>query len=245
MIVSDLIYKPKGAAGEYAEMAVNIYKGCQHACRYCYCPKTMRIPREQFIKNANPKKDFTQKFRNECQKLPENTPEIHLSFIGDCYQPAEMDLMLTRSAIEILIENNLSFTVLTKGGLRAVRDFDLLESHSKCSFGSSLVFLDQKRADHYELGAAKISERIKAIEMAHRKGVQTWVSLEPVIDPNQALEVIREVDSIVDHWKIGNLNHFNAGINNAGWIRFREKAKNLLQNLGADFHLKRSLTKIY
>ena len=37
------------------------------------------------------------------------TPEILLSFLGDVYQPAEMDLMLTRQAIKILIENNLPF----------------------------------------------------------------------------------------------------------------------------------------
>ena len=29
------IYKPKGAAGEYAEYACNLYDGCTHGCTYC------------------------------------------------------------------------------------------------------------------------------------------------------------------------------------------------------------------
>ena len=31
-----LIYRPRGAAGEYARFAVNFYLGCPNGCRYCY-----------------------------------------------------------------------------------------------------------------------------------------------------------------------------------------------------------------
>ena len=29
------IYAPEGAAGEYCELAMNIYTGCNHGCTYC------------------------------------------------------------------------------------------------------------------------------------------------------------------------------------------------------------------
>ena len=32
------IYEPKGAAREYAELACNLYTGCNHGCLYCYAP---------------------------------------------------------------------------------------------------------------------------------------------------------------------------------------------------------------
>ena len=31
-----LIYQPKGAAGEYAKWAINLYNGCSNGCTYCY-----------------------------------------------------------------------------------------------------------------------------------------------------------------------------------------------------------------
>lgn len=31
-----VIYEPKGMALEYAELAANLYRGCSHACRFCY-----------------------------------------------------------------------------------------------------------------------------------------------------------------------------------------------------------------
>lgn len=31
-----LIYQPRGAAGEYAKWAINLYNGCLNQCTYCY-----------------------------------------------------------------------------------------------------------------------------------------------------------------------------------------------------------------
>jgi len=37
-------------------------------------------------------------------------------------------------------------------------------------------------------------------------GIKTWVSLEPVIDPEQAIELIRLLHPYVGHWKAGKIN---------------------------------------
>ena len=238
-----LIYEPQGKAAEYAQRALNIYKGCQHACRYCYGKRRLSaIQKAEYNTNPNPKEGFISKLRKQAAKLPPDTPEILLSFLGDVYQPAEMELRLTREAIEILIENDLPFTILTKGGLRAVRDFVLLEGYPKARFGTTLIFTEQKRADYWEPGAATIANRITAIQIAHNRGIKTWVSLEPVINPEQALDLIYQLHPFVDHWKIGKIN-YHTGID-VDWIAFREEATELLDRLGADYYLKQSLTEL-
>ena len=242
---SDVIYEPKGKAGEYSPLALNIYKGCTHGCRYCYCPEFCRMQRDVFHAGANPKKDIIKKIRRDAAKARGDDRAILLSFMGDPYQREEVNLKLTRQAIEILIENELSFTVLTKGGRRAARDFDLLSSHGrKAGFGSTIVFTSQEDADHWEPGAASLADRVEAIRDASLSGIPTWVSLEPVIDPRQALDVIRDLHSAVDHWKVGKVNHMPSIEHKVNWIRFREEVKELLNSLGADYYLKNSLTDL-
>jgi DNA repair photolyase len=240
----NIIYEPSSMAKEYADLAINIYKGCTQRCRYCYCPKILKVSPEVFHRGANPKKDVIFKLREDCRKLNGDTPEILLSFIGDVYQHAEMDLKLTRQAVKVLIENDMPFTILTKGGTRAVRDFDLLERYGKSRFGSTLVFMGQKYADYWEPGAATIKDRIKAIQEAHDRGIKTWVSLEPVIYPSQALQIIKELHPIVDHWKVGKINHYSEIAKWVDWIRFREEVKGSLQDVGADFYIKNSLKNL-
>ena len=72
-------------------------------------------------------------------------------------------------------------------------------------------------------------------------GIKTWVSLEPVIDPDQALELIEQIHPFVDHWKVGKLNYRNLEVD---WLKFREDVTKQLDSVGANYYLKKSLTDI-
>ena len=52
-----IIYKPRGAAKEYAALALNIYRGCTHGCRYCYGPGSSRMNAADYHAAAIPKID--------------------------------------------------------------------------------------------------------------------------------------------------------------------------------------------
>ena len=87
------------------------------------------------------------------------------------------------------MKNNLKFTLLTKGGNRALRDFDLLTEYPKCSIGQTIVFSKQESVDYWEPNASPVSERFNIAKQAKALGIKTWISLEPVIDLEQAFEV--------------------------------------------------------
>jgi DNA repair photolyase len=235
----NIIYEPQGKAREYADLACNLYNGCTHGCLYCYAK---RYKQTDYYRAADPKKDVIAKLKKDVAELERNgdTPEVLLSFQGDVYQPAEMELRLTRQALEILREHNLSFTVLTKGGTRAMRDFDILES-ARARFGTTLIFLKQADADHYEPNSALLSDRIKALVNAKKRGIPTWVSLEPVIDQTQALNIVKVLHSFVDFWKVGKINHDQKLEGRVDWKAFREQIVELFQKVGAKYYLKKSL----
>lgn len=240
----NIIYEPKGAALEYAPLALNLYNGCTHACKYCYCPRALKMKSsEDFFKSANPKINIIDRLKQDAEKLAEagDTREVFLSFIGDPYQPAEVELKLTRSAIEILKDYNLNFCILTKGGNLAERDFDLLINYPGARFGVTLTLHKPKDLVYWEPEADSPLERIRVLRIAHDIGIKTWASIEPVIDPDQAYDLIEETLYCVDLYKIGKINHVAGVGKEVDWIKFREDVSKMLTDWRTPFYIKDSL----
>jgi DNA repair photolyase len=77
-------------------------------------------------------------------------------------------------------------------------------------------------------GASTIEERLTVLKTANKADIFTWVSLEPVIDPDQALEVIRIAHPYVNFWKVGKLNHMKNYEQDVDWQKFLFDAETLL-----------------
>ena len=114
-----VIYEPKGRAKEYTPLAANLYRGCSHGCGYCFAPLVIRMKKEIFTKQPQPRREILKALEKDAMRFRGDEREILLSFTSDPYQHLEMELGITRQVIEILIANDLRFTILTKGGNRA------------------------------------------------------------------------------------------------------------------------------
>ena len=184
------IYAPAGQAGEYAPLACNPYRGCGHKCAYCYVPDVLRIKREDFDASANSRPDFIANLRKDAAKYNQlgSDGQVMLSFTTDVYNP--YNTTLTRKTIETLQVYGLAFCVLTKGGSRVLADFDLYRP-DRDAFASTLTSLDDKFSMKWERGAALPGDRIATLRKFHDAGVFTWVSLEPTIDCESSLQIVR------------------------------------------------------
>lgn len=149
----NIIYEPKGKAREYASLAVNLYSGCAHGCTYCFGPSTLKKNRQVFNSRVATKENALKRLKEDARKLRGDNRELLLSFVKDPYQPIEMELKITRQAIKILIENDLRFIILSIGGTRVERDFDLLEDYSNAfsvqginAYFNSIIGVVQRKA---------------------------------------------------------------------------------------------------
>lgn len=233
-----IIYEPSGRAREYADLAANLYSGCSHGCQYCYAPGAMRMNRDEFHLMAKPRKDVLKLLERDCKKLAGSGKQVLLCFSTDPYQPCEEQHQLTRQAIEILHQYGLFVNVLTKGGTRACRDFDLLGPGD--AFGTSLTFAAYADSEKWEPGAALSNDRLAAMALAHREGIPTWASMEPVIDPIGTLTLIELAAPYCDFFKVGKLNHHPLE-KTIDWRKFGEDAETLLRSLGKPYYIKKDL----
>lgn len=233
----NIIYEPKGPAAEYAHKALNHRIGCSHGCSYCFGPATLRMDKEKFHK-PHDRKGVLAALQKEAPKFTGTDERVLLCFIGDPYDIINNESNLTRDVLRILRTNDVPFQILTKGGMRAVPDFDLYSRAD--AFGTTLTFLEGLKSFEYEPHAATPGDRIRAIEIAHAQNIETFVSLEPVIDPQQSLKIIERTHKFVDHYRIGKLNHQPSKIN---WRRFAIAAIKLCRDLGKDYYIKNDLAK--
>ena len=116
--------------------------------------------------------------------------------------------------------------------LAAANDFDLYRPSDW--FGVTLTFDNAIDSKQNEPGAALPKDRIKALEEAHNRGIQTWVSMEPVLDPDQTLHLIELTHEFVDHFRVGKLNHFPDIEAKIDWPKFRKDVAALMQKCGKD-----------
>lgn len=236
-----VIYQPKGRAAEYCKWACNLYRGCGHGCSYCYAPLATRRTREHFFV-PEVRNDILKKLEQDAayQSESEMNDNILLCFTCDPYQPIEEELFITRGALEILSRYNLKATVLTKGGHRALRDIDLWKNGWE--FASTLTFVNNDDSKLWEKNAALPQDRIGTLKEFHDCGIYTWVSLEPVIDVEQTLELIDITHEFVDKYKVGVLNYRKEALK-MDWTDFGKRAIEKLEGYGKDYYIKHDLRK--
>jgi DNA repair photolyase len=163
---------------------------------------------------------------------------VLLCFLSDPYQPLAAETGATREALSILAANQIPFQVLTKGGTLACSDFDLYTPRD--ALAVTLTSVDSSWSV-LEPGAAPNSDRIEALFEAKRRGIETWVSLEPVVDPAASLEVIRATREVVDLYKIGKINHDPETAARIDWFRFAFEAVNLCEKYSVSYYIKKDL----
>lgn len=232
-----LIYEPRGRAREYADLACNIYSGCDHACVYCYAPSATFKKYQDFIHSA-PRANYRENLLKECKKWSGEKKQVLLSFTCDPYQKIDEVYKDTRYTIETLHEYGFPICVLTKGGKRALRDLDLFTTGD--AFASTMTFVDDKKSKQWEPGAALPKDRMDTIKTFFDHGIETWVSLEPTIEPEQSLEIVRQTHAFVNLYKVGKINYHPIS-SKIDWKKYTEDVINLIKSYEVDYLIKDDL----
>jgi DNA repair photolyase len=239
---SKVIYAPKGPAGEYAAPATNPYDGCGHGCDYpCYVTEAgfTRLTREQFNAGAVLRPNFIANLRADAAAYQAVgiTEQVTMTFTSDPYHPG--DTQPTRTAIETLIEHGLGVCVLTKGGRRPLRDLNLFR-HDRDAFAVTLISLDDDFCRKWEPKAPLPGARIAGLKRFHEAGIFTWVSAEPVLDPEATLAMVEATYPFVRLFKIGKVNYSRLA-QTIDWHDFTRLMLDLLNRVGAGAYFKRDL----
>jgi DNA repair photolyase len=206
---------------------INAYRGCSHACVYCFARPTHEYlglgVGEDFERKLVVKINAVERVRAELRSDRWAGEAIAMGTNTDPYQRCEGKYHLTRGIVSALSDAANPFSILTKSTL-IVRDLDLLAEAAKrtsvqCSF--SIGTLDDSVWRATEPGTPHPRQRIAALKKLVDAGVATSVLVAPVIPglsdaPDQLAEVVdgcleagaRSVAAIPLHLRPGVRQHF-------------------------------------
>ncbi len=167
--------------------SLNPYRGCQHACAYCFA----RVHHQYLSFGAGT--DFERKIvvkTNAPELLHEKLGSrswrgepILFSGVTDPYQPLEASFELTRRCLEVCRRFSNPVVLLTRAAL-IQRDADLL---AKLARGPgvhvyvSIPFADSRLARAIEPGASSPARRFETVRALADHGIPVGVALAPVI----------------------------------------------------------------
>jgi DNA repair photolyase len=167
--------------------SVNPYRGCVHACAYCYARPTHEYldlgAGTDFDTKIVVKRRAPELLRAAFERRSWTGQLVMFSGVTDCYQPFEKELELTRGCLEVCLEYKNPVSVITKSAL-VERDVDLLAALAKeagASVHVSLAFRDPVVQRAIEPWVPTPARRFRVIETLAKAGIPVGVMLAPVI----------------------------------------------------------------
>jgi DNA repair photolyase len=181
---------------------INAYRGCSHACVYCFARPThdylgLNIGSD-FDSKIVVKVNAVERLRADLKGSRWAGDHIAMGTNTDPYQRCEGKYHLTQGIVRVLGEAANPFSILTKSTL-ILRDIALLQAAAeRTSVGTSFSIgtLDEATWKATEPGTPHPRQRVEAVRKLNEAGIPCGVLVAPIIPgmsdhPDQIEEVVK------------------------------------------------------
>ncbi len=169
------------------DASINVYRGCEHGCVYCYARPTHEYlgfsSGLDFESKILVKKNAKSLLHQELSSSKWTPQVLGISGVTDAYQPIEKKLELTRSCLDVLAKFRNPVGIITKNAL-VTRDIDHLKTLAQ--FNSAVVYISVTTLKNdlsrvLEPRASAPKRRLETIRTLHEAGIPVGVLVAPII----------------------------------------------------------------
>ena len=202
--------------------SLNPYRGCRHACRYCYARPTHEFlgldAGREFEQRVFAKVNAPEILQQELRRPSWQGETIAIGTATDPYEPAESQYRLTRRIIQVLRECRNPAWITTKGVL-VRRDVDVLKELGQVAdvrVTFSVGSIDDRVWKLTEPGAPGPMARLEAMQFLVENGVPAGVMMAPLLpgisdSPESIDAVARAAAAHKSQFLAGNLLFLKPG----------------------------------
>ncbi|MGZ0712067.1 Rv2578c family radical SAM protein (plasmid) [Coraliomargarita sp. W4R53] len=176
-----------GSSAMPFDWTVNPYRGCSHACSYCFARGTHEYLEldagRDFDSQIIVKVNVAEVLRRELARGTWAREPVMLGTNTDPYQRAEGKYRLMPEIASALTESGTPFSLLTKGTLLR-RDLPLLQDAARSvrvSIALSIAVFDDQLQKAIEPGTPSAAARLETVRAATEAGFRVTVFLMPIL----------------------------------------------------------------
>lgn len=168
--------------------SVNPYRGCVHACVYCYARRyhdeyLELDPGPGFDRQVFVKVNAVEVLRRELARKSWQRERVAIGTAVDAYQPAEGKYRVTRGILQAFADFDTPCSLMTKNTM-VVRDMDVLRDLARgpgVKIGFSITTVDPALARRIEPDTPPPHKRLRVMERLAAAGVPVGVLMAPIL----------------------------------------------------------------
>lgn len=184
-----LLNKATGFLSDYTH-SLNPYTGCSFGCSYCYVRQmpVSKFRQEEWGSWVDIKLAAADLLRKELLRAKsKGKVTIFMSSSTDPYQPIEYKERVTRSLLEVMVEDPPDFLLVQTRSPLVRRDIDLLRLLQDRVRVSMTVETDMEEIrKKFSPEAPPIPARLKTLELLAEAGIPTQATIAPVLPSSEA-----------------------------------------------------------
>jgi len=163
---------------------LNIYRGCEHGCKYCYAMYSHDyLGSEQYFEDIYIKTNIAEHLEEQLRSPGWKHEIVNIGGVTDSYQPIEANCKLMPDILQLMIKYKTPCIISTKSDL-VLRDYDLIAKLANITYvniAATITCMDETIRQKIEPGGVPSTNRFSMLKEFAKTNASTGLHFMPII----------------------------------------------------------------
>ncbi len=191
---------------------LNIYRGCEHGCTYCYALYSHQyLDSDKYFDDIYVKINVVEQLEKQLSSPAWKREVVNIGGVTDSYQLAEAHYKLMPDILKLMIKHKTPCIISTKSDL-ILRDYDLIEELSRITYvnvAATITSMDEKIRRLIEPNGVESLKRFAMLKEFSKTTASTGLHFMPIIP--YITDTFENINSLYFHAKESGVDYVLPG----------------------------------
>jgi DNA repair photolyase len=163
---------------------LNIYRGCEHGCIYCYAMYSHQyLDSEQYFDDIYVKTNIVEQLEQQLSSRSWKREVVNIGGVTDSYQPIEAQYKIMPEILKLMIKYKTPCIISTKSDL-ILRDYNLIEELARITYvnvAATITCMDEEIRRKIESNGVDSLKRFAMLKEFSKTNASTGLHFMPII----------------------------------------------------------------